>query len=85
MTIQSATVTVNNNTFETVDSVASVSLTAGTTYTMQIQNIAEVKIADAIFTVENEKFLYKAGTEDLYIKTPGLPCVLTILENEEAE
>ena len=74
-----------NNEFVTVESVADdFTFTAGKTYTMQIQNTAELKISDAIFTISDEKFTYKAGTDDLYINTPLFDCVLTILENEES-
>ena len=68
--------------FETVEDLTNVSFTAGNVYSMQIQNGANLKIADAIFTIEDEYFQYKAGVEDLYIQTTYRPCTLTILENE---
>ena len=56
-------------------------MTNGKTYSIQIQNIAELKIADAIFTLENEKLALTQGEDDIYIRTPGLPAIFTILEN----
>lgn len=85
MTIQSFTGRINtNNEFVTVESVATgVTFTVGNTYTMNVSNSAEVKVANAIFPITNEKFQYKAGADDLYIKTQdGYTCTLTILENE---
>ena len=82
MTVQSFTGTIDTNgQFATVESLTSITFTADTNYSIQVQNIADIKIADAIFTFRNEKFQYKAGTEDMYIKTYG-QVVLTILENE---
>lgn len=84
MTIESYTGVIQPNTeFATVESLTSVTFTAGKTYTMQIQNTAYIKIANAVFCVSNEKFNYTAGDEDLYIRVPApSSCVLTILENE---
>lgn len=85
MTVQSFTGEINTNgEFVTVESLTSISFTGGNTYTMQIKNWAELKILDAIFFLSDEKFQYTAGTEDLYIRTKGFNCELTILENEEA-
>lgn len=70
-----------NNEFVKVSEVAEFTFISGTTYSMQIQNGAYIKISDAIFYVSNEKFSYKATSDDLYIKTSPLGCVLTILEN----
>ena len=69
--------------FETVESLTNVTFTAGNTYTMQIQNLAYLKLGDAVFSITTDQpFTYKAGTDDLYIKTTYGECVLTILENE---
>jgi hypothetical protein len=81
MTAVSKTLKIENTTFETIASLASITLTSSKTYSMQIQNIAEVKIADAIFTFENEKFQITQADDDIYIRTLGIPAVLTILEN----
>ena len=59
--------------------------TSGKTYTMCIENSAYIKVSDAIFPIHNEKFLYVAGDDDIYIKTDysdsnNISCVLTILE-----
>ena len=84
MTIQSYTGTINTGTdFESVSTLTGVTFTSGTTYTMQIQGLAWLKIGDAVFLIKGETpFEYKAGSEDLYIKTTGHDAILTILENE---
>jgi hypothetical protein len=71
-----------NNQFKTVAEVADFTFTQGNTYTMQVQNSADIKIDNAIFTISNEKFTYKATSDTLYIKTNFLGCTLTILEVE---
>ena len=69
--------------FELVETLTGVTFTVGNTYTMNVINTAEIKVANAIFPITNEKFQYKAGANDLYIKTQnGYTCTLTILENE---
>ena len=79
----SYTGTINtHNEFVKVSEIADFTFTEGNTYTMQIQNGAYIKIADAIFYASGEKFSYKAASDDLYIKTSNLGCILTILENE---
>lgn len=81
MTTNSCTETINTNgEFVTVAEAADFTFTQDKTYSMQIQNTAELKIADAIFTIRDEKFSYKATSDDLYIKC-SIPCILTILEN----
>lgn len=82
MTAVSYTGSINTNgSFETVANLTSLTLTSGKTYTMQIQNIAELKIADAIFTIANNPiFTLTASDDDVYIKTNGY-VTLTILEN----
>ncbi len=82
MTVQSFTGTITNTTYEDVETLSSITFVADTTYSFQVQNIANIKIADAEFTLQNEKFTYKAGTETMYIKTDSVGAVLTILENE---
>ena len=73
-----------NNEFETIESQADgFTFTVGKVYTMQVQNSAYFKVSDAEFYLSNEKFQYKAGTDDLYIKTNTLGVILTILEDEE--
>lgn len=83
MTIESFTGIINTNgEFQEVETLTGVSFTIGNSYTMMIQNLAYIKVANAIFPITNEKFQYKAGEEDLYIRTDENNCVLTILENE---
>lgn len=84
MTANSFTGKINtDNQFETVESVAEgFTFTVGKIYTMQIQNNAYFKVSDAEFYLSNEKFQYKAGTDDLYIKTDDNDVVLTILEDD---
>ena len=67
--------------YKTINELTGLTLASGKTYTIQVQNIAELKIADAIFTLENEKLTLTQGEDDIYIRTPGLPAILTILEN----
>lgn len=69
--------------WQSVETLTGVTFTVGNAYTMNVINSAEIKVANAIFPVTNEKFQYKAGADDLYIKTQdGYTCTLTILENE---
>ena len=86
MTIQSFTGTIDTDgEFLLIETETGITFTAGTKYTVQVQNQAYVKIADAVFNVTGKEFEYTAGTEDIYIKTTYQPCVLTILENEATE
>jgi hypothetical protein len=80
MTAVSATVTVDNTSYETLASLADITLTATKWYSIQIQNICEWKVADAEFTFKNKEFNWKQGTDDVYIKTSGQPAIITILE-----
>ena len=81
MTAVSKTITITNTTYETIESLASITMTASKTYSIQIQNMAYVKIADAEFVFNNEKFTLTQGSDAVYIKTNGIGAVLTILEN----
>ena len=72
-----------NGEFVKVSEAADFIFTEGVTYTMQAHRGAYIKISDAVFHVEtSEKFQFKAGSDDLYIKTHNSGCTLTILENE---
>ena len=83
MTLESATITVDTDgAFEKVSTLASVTFTDGDSYTIQVQNTASLKIGDAIFTVRDKIFNYKASSEELYIKNEGTPCILTILDGD---
>ena len=82
MTTTSFTGLVNTNgEFETVESVTGLTLTSAKKYTIQVQNIAELKVADAVFTLENTIINYLQSSDALYIKTGSLGAVLTVLEN----
>lgn len=83
MTIQSYTGFITQTTYTTLASLSEITFTEGKTYSIQIQNIAEFKIGDAEFTFENEKFTWKQGGQDIYLKTTSLGARITILENEE--
>lgn len=78
VTVESVTVGVEGSTFT--------GFTEGKSYNIQVQNVADLKVGDAIFTLGDRfQFLtYKAGTDDMYIKTDVIPTKLTILEEEEA-
>ena len=84
MTIQSYTGTISTKgDFIKISELTGISFTTNNIYSMQIINFAEIKIENAIFNINNEKFIYKSITENLYIRTPnGYTCTLTILENE---
>lgn len=72
-----------NNEFKTVESqTEGFTFTTGKIYTMQIQGAAYLKVSNAEFYLDNEKFQYKAGTDDLNIKTDFLGVRLIILEDE---
>lgn len=82
MTVQSYTGIINTNgVFENVTTLTEVTFTQGNTYTIQIQNLAWVKIADAIFEVGGKPFTYKAGEDELQVKTPNANAIISILEN----
>lgn len=83
MTAVSKTIIVNNTTYDTIANLADITLTSGKTYSIQIQNSASVKIADAEFVFTNEKFQFTQGDDDIYIKASyaSMTAVLTILEN----
>lgn len=81
MTTNSCTVNINTEgEFVKVSEAADFTFTNGNKYVMQVQNACQLKIADAIFYLSNEKFQYTATSDDLYIKTPYFTCTLTILE-----
>lgn len=83
MTAQSFTGVINTNgDWETVASLTNITFTEGTTYNIQINNLAYLKIGNAVFSFNGEKFDYKASSDDLYIKTNNNSCTLSILEAE---
>ena len=70
-----------NGDWVNVASETGLNLTEGSKFNMQIQNIADLKVRDAVFSFKNEKFDYVAISAPLYIRTEGsIPCKLTILE-----
>lgn len=79
------TKTINTNgEFVNLTTDLGITFTSGKSYTIQVQNVADIKIANAIFSLVNQEFTYWAGSVDVYIKTaPRRTCVLTVLENEE--
>ena len=90
MTANSFTGTVKTDgDFELIENVTTGSsftgFTAGNMYTFQVQHTADIKIADAIFTLHNGFMYWKATDDDIYIKTDysttnDIGCILTILE-----
>jgi len=83
MTAVSKTLEITNQDYETVASLANITLTSGKKYNMQVQNKAFIKLADAEFLLEkNEKFSFTQDDDDLYIKIVDVfnPTILTILE-----
>lgn len=82
MTVESYTGIINTQgEFQNVSTLTGVTFTEGKTYTIQIQNLAWVKISDAIFEVGNKPFTYKAGGEELQVKTPNANGIISVLEN----
>lgn len=68
--------------WKSVATLASISFTSGNTYTMQIQNMAFLKIADAEFAIyDDNPFTYTASDDTLYIKTTYGSCILSVIEN----
>ena len=69
-----------NGIFKTIEEVTNFTFTSGKSYTIQIQNFAYLKIADAEFTINNQIFTLTVADDDVYIKADGY-VALTILEN----
>lgn len=68
--------------FQTVSSLTNITFTSGNIYNIWVGNAAQVKVGNYIAPVLNEKFDFKAGDDDLYIKTNYYTkCQLSILEN----
>ena len=79
VTVESVTVGVEGSNFT--------GFTIGKFYNIQVQNLADFKVGDAIFTLgDRYQFLIiKARTDTLYIKTDVIPAKLTILEEEKEQ
>lgn len=69
-----------NGEFVSLATTTGFSFSEGNTYSMQIQNTAYLKVGNAVFCFRDEKFQYKASSDDLKIKTYG-DVVVSILEN----
>ena len=78
----SYTGTINAEDWVTVSSLTGVTFTSGKTYNIQVQKQCQFKVGNAIFDAFNRDVIYTQGTDDLYIKTGGTACRLTILECE---
>lgn len=81
MTAVSATIEIDNTSYTKLETLASITLTKGKTYSIQVQNIAHFKVANAEFVFDNEKFPFTQGDDDVFVKVPGLQAIVTILEN----
>ena len=83
MTAVSATIDIDNASYETLASLASITLTEGKTYLIQIQNILNWKVADAEFTFQNKDITWTQAADDVYVKVinEGQVAKITILEN----
>lgn len=78
----SFTGTINTNgEFKSIDELTGLTLASGKTYTIQVQNMAEFKVDNAIFTLYNKELTWTQGADTAYLKTSGVDAVLTILEN----
>lgn len=81
MTTVSATKTITNVEYQTLASLADITMTSGKSYSIQIQGIIGYKVADAAFTFENRDFTFTQGTDAVYVKSFGLPATIVVLEN----
>ena len=83
MTTQSFTGKINTNgEYQTLASLTSITFTSGKSYTINIDGSAYLKIADAEFPVNNERFPLTQGADDVYIKTGTLGInSIAVLEN----
>lgn len=83
MTAVSATIDIDNASYETLASLASITLTEGKSYSVQIQNILNWKVADAEFTFQNKDITWTQAADDVYVKVinAGQVAKITILEN----
>lgn len=76
---------INSETFATVSSLTGVTFTEGNTYVIQIQNQAQLRegtTGEGFLINSTQPFKYTAGSDDLYIQTPGgvIPCIINIAE-----
>lgn len=70
MTTNSYHGTVNTNSeWQTVTDATGFTFTEGKNYNMSISNLAYLRIAEAVFPFNNEKFPYVQTSDPLYIKT----------------
>ena len=90
MTIESFTGVINTDgEWETVESLTNITFTIGNTYNCFVdKNDCHIKIGDYVRPIRIQgdvvDFNYKAGSEDLYIKTGKNDIVFGILEGESA-
>lgn len=79
MTSQSFTGTIDTNgEFVSISSLTDITFTVGAEYSIQIQNLGLFKVADAVYTIKDEKFIFTAGNDEPYIKNYSVPIILTI-------
>ena len=69
-----------NKEWETLASVSSLSFTNGEMYTIYVGGLAEIKLGEAIFPVNNERFYWtpSSGGSTLYIRNIMKPMTLVI-------
>lgn len=68
-----------NGEFESVEEITGITFTVGENYSIQMQNTAYLKIADAVFTIyTDDPFNFVAGSDTPYIKTNYGKCILTV-------
>lgn len=84
MTTTSFTGAINTHgEWESVETLAEITLTAGKKYDIQMLQLGFLKVANAEFTISwITPFGYTHGTDDLYIRTND-DCMFTILEHTE--
>lgn len=82
MTTQSFTGVINTQgQYETLASVSELTFTSGKSYTIHVDGSGYLKIANAEFPINNERFSFSQGEDTAYIKTGTLGATLAVLEN----
>ena len=79
MTVQSFTGCIDTEgSFADIATLASVTFTATKSYKIFVGGQAEIKLANAIFPVSNERFDWVADSTEIKIKNGSVPCTLVV-------
>ena len=63
-----------------VSTISGITFTVGNKYNVTVVKQCQFKVANYIVPVFNTNFDFIAGTDDLYIKTGGTTCTLSLLD-----